>query len=84
MTIVSKYFGIQEHSFPQLKKHRGNKKEKGSYFGPFASASAVNRTLNQLQKVFMLELFRQYFLIVQDPAFSIRLNAVRRVRGAYL
>ena len=44
----------KEHSFPQLKKHRGNKKEKGSYFGPFASASAVNRTLNQLQKVFML------------------------------
>jgi len=43
-----------EHAFPQLKKHRGAKKEKGSYFGPFASAGAVNRTLNQLQKVFLL------------------------------
>lgn len=43
-----------EHSFPQIKKHRGAKKEKGSYFGPFASAGAVNRTLNQLQKVFLL------------------------------
>jgi excinuclease ABC subunit C len=42
------------HPFPQLKKHRGVKKEKGSYFGPFASAGAVNRTLNQLQKVFLL------------------------------
>ncbi|MBF9057579.1 excinuclease ABC subunit UvrC [Rhodobacterales bacterium HKCCSP123] len=43
-----------EHPFPQLKKHRGAKKEKGAYFGPFASAGAVNRTLNQLQKVFLL------------------------------
>jgi excinuclease ABC subunit C len=42
------------HAFPQLKKHRGKKTEKGSYFGPFASAGAVNRTLNQLQKVFLL------------------------------
>ncbi len=42
------------HAFPQIKKHRGAKKEKGNYFGPFASADAVNRTLNQLQKVFLL------------------------------
>ena len=42
------------HDFPQLKKHRGARKEKGAYFGPFASAGAVNRTLNQLQKVFLL------------------------------
>lgn len=44
----------KEHGFPQIKKHRGAKKEKGDYFGPFASAGAVNRTLNQLQKVFLL------------------------------
>ena len=44
----------KDHAFPQLKKHRGRKSEKGSYFGPFASAGAVNRTLNQLQKVFLL------------------------------
>ncbi len=43
-----------EHDYPQLKKHRGKKTEKGAYFGPFASAGAVNRTLNQLQKVFLL------------------------------
>jgi excinuclease ABC subunit C len=42
------------HAFPQIKKHRGARKEKGSYFGPFASAGAVNRTLNQLQKAFLL------------------------------
>jgi len=42
------------HDFPQIKKHRGAKREKGDYYGPFASAGAVNRTLNQLQKVFLL------------------------------
>ncbi|MEL6609078.1 MAG: excinuclease ABC subunit UvrC [Pseudomonadota bacterium] len=44
----------RNHAFPQIKKHRGAKKEKGDYYGPFASAGAVNRTLNQLQKVFLL------------------------------
>ena len=44
----------KEHAFPQIKKHRGKKTEKGAYFGPFASAGAVTRTLNQLQKVFLL------------------------------
>lgn len=43
-----------EHAFPQIKKHRGARKEKGAYYGPFASAGSVNRTLNQLQKVFLL------------------------------
>ncbi len=44
----------REHDFPQIKKHRGKKAENGNYYGPFASAGAVNRTLNQLQKVFLL------------------------------
>ncbi|MFT5000073.1 MAG: excinuclease ABC subunit C, partial [Planctomycetota bacterium] len=44
----------REHGFPQIKKHRGKRSEKGEYYGPFASAGAVNRTLNQLQKVFLL------------------------------
>ena len=43
-----------DHDFPQIKKHRGAKKERGAYYGPFASAGAVNRTLNQLQRVFLL------------------------------
>jgi excinuclease ABC subunit C len=42
------------HDFPQIKKHRGAKREKGDYYGPFASAGAVNRTLNQLQRAFLL------------------------------
>ncbi|MBR3372076.1 MAG: excinuclease ABC subunit UvrC [Rhodobacteraceae bacterium] len=44
----------KDHAFPQLRKHRGRRSVKGSYFGPFASAGAVNRTLNQLQRVFLL------------------------------
>ncbi|MGS4946284.1 excinuclease ABC subunit UvrC [Meridianimarinicoccus sp. RP-17] len=44
----------KDHAFPQIRKHRGRKSAKGSYYGPFASAGAVNRSLNQLQKVFLL------------------------------
>ncbi len=44
----------RDHPFPQITKHRGAKTRKGDYFGPFASAGAVNRTLSQLQKVFLL------------------------------
>ena len=44
----------KDHPFAQIRKHRGARRSKGSYFGPFASAGAVNRTLNQLQKVFLL------------------------------
>ena len=43
-----------EHDFPRLEKHRGAKTRPGRYYGPFASAGAVNRTLNTLQKVFLL------------------------------
>jgi excinuclease ABC subunit C len=42
------------HAFPQIAKHRGRRVAQGRYFGPFASAGAVNRTLNQLQRVFRL------------------------------
>ena len=44
----------REHAAAQLRKHRGARTIKGDYFGPFASAGAVNRTLNTLQKAFLL------------------------------
>jgi excinuclease ABC subunit C len=44
----------REHKAAQLRKHRGAHTIKGDYFGPFASANAVNRTLNTLQKAFLL------------------------------
>lgn len=43
-----------EHAFPQVLKHRGARKAKGDYFGPFASAGAVNETLQTLQRAFLL------------------------------
>ncbi|WP_066702958.1 excinuclease ABC subunit UvrC [Celeribacter ethanolicus] len=55
----------KDSDFPQLSKHRGARKRKAAYFGPFASASAVNRTLNQLQKVFLLR-------TCSDPDFESR------------
>src|SRR5258706_638000 len=42
------------HDFPQLAKHRGARDAKSEYFGPFASAGAVNRTLIALQRAFLL------------------------------
>ncbi|MEM9496179.1 MAG: excinuclease ABC subunit UvrC [Pseudomonadota bacterium] len=43
-----------DHAAPQILKHRGARKRSGAYYGPFASAGAVNRTLNTLQKAFLL------------------------------
>ncbi len=43
-----------DHPSPALQKHRGARSFRGEYFGPFASANAVNRTLNTLQKAFLL------------------------------
>ena len=44
----------EDHEFPRISKHRGARIGKGAYYGPFASAGAVNTTLNALQKVFLL------------------------------
>jgi excinuclease ABC subunit C len=43
-----------EHRAPQILKHRGARNRKGDYFGPFASAGAVNRTINMLERAFLL------------------------------
>jgi excinuclease ABC subunit C len=44
----------EEHASPQIMKHRGARNLKGHYFGPFASAGAVNRTINMLERAFLL------------------------------
>lgn len=44
----------RDHEAPQLTKHRGARTRKGDYFGPFASAGAVNRAINMLQRAFLL------------------------------
>lgn len=43
-----------DHDWPQILKHRGARTRKGEYFGPFASAGAVNQTLSALQRAFLL------------------------------
>ncbi len=55
----------KDQPFAQIRKHRGAKRQKGTYFGPFASVGAVNRTLNQLQKAFLLR-------NCSDPMFESR------------
>lgn len=54
-----------DHAFPQVTKHRGTKNEKGDYFGPFASTTAVNQSLNILQRAFLLR-------NCSDNTFSMR------------
>jgi excinuclease ABC subunit C len=44
----------EDHEYPRIQKHRGARRTKGQYYGPFASAGSVTRTLNALQKLFLL------------------------------
>lgn len=44
----------EDHPYPQIAKHRGARARKGSYYGPFASAWAVNQTVTAMQRVFLL------------------------------
>jgi excinuclease ABC subunit C len=44
----------EDHDFPQIAKHRGARTRKGSYWGPFASAWAVNQTVTAMQRIFLL------------------------------
>ena len=47
-------FISSEHDFPRIEKHRGPQKKSGRYYGPFASPDAVNRTINTIQRIFLL------------------------------
>src|SRR5665213_615666 len=52
----------EDHAFPQIRKHRGARRFKGQYYGPFASAGSVTHTLNALQKLFLLRSCTDTFL----------------------
>ena len=56
----------EDHTFPRIQKHRGARRAKGQYFGPFASAGSVNRTLNALQKLFLLRSCTDSFFANRD------------------
>ena len=54
------------HDFPRIMKHRGARKFKGDYYGPFASAGSVNTTINALQKLFLLRSCTDSFFSRRD------------------
>src|SRR3546814_2367694 len=54
------------HDFPRIMKHRGARKAKGDYYGPFASAGSVNTTVNALQKLFLLRSCTDSFFARRD------------------
>ncbi len=55
-----------DHDFPRIMKHRGARKAKGNYYGPFASAGSVNTTVNALQKLFLLRSCTDSFFARRD------------------
>lgn len=55
-----------DHDFPRIMKHRGARKAKGNYYGPFASAGSVNTTINALQKLFLLRSCTDSFFSRRD------------------
>lgn len=55
-----------DHDFPRITKHRGARKAKGNYYGPFASAGSVNTTINALQKLFLLRSCTDSFFSRRD------------------
>ncbi len=55
-----------EHDFPRIMKHRGARRAKGNYYGPFASAGSVNSTINALQKLFLLRSCTDSFFARRD------------------
>jgi excinuclease ABC subunit C len=55
-----------DHAFPRIMKHRGARKAKGDYYGPFASAGSVNTTINALQKLFLLRSCTDSFFARRD------------------
>ena len=59
----------EDHPYPQINKHRGAQVRKGSYWGPFASAWAVNQTVTAMQRVFLLR-------SCTDAVFSTRSTVI--------
>jgi excinuclease ABC subunit C len=55
-----------DHAFPRIQKHRGARRAKGNYYGPFASAGSVNQTLNALEKLFLLRSCSDSFFSNRD------------------
>jgi excinuclease ABC subunit C len=55
-----------DHAYPRIMKHRGARRAKGNYYGPFASAGSVNTTINAMQKLFLLRSCNDGFMARRD------------------
>ena len=75
-----------DHAFPRILKHRGARAKGNEYFGPFASAGAVNATLTTLQKVFLLRsctdaVFSNRTLVDMADRAPASLDDMRQIHG---
>ncbi len=68
-----------DHEAPQVVKHRGARKRRGDYYGPFASVWAVNRTINALQRAFLLRSCNDSFY--QNRTRPCLLYQIKRCSG---
>ncbi|SHJ16072.1 Excinuclease ABC subunit C [Roseomonas rosea] len=66
----------EDHPYPQIAKHRGERRKGASYWGPFASAWAVNQTLTALQRVFLLRSCRD--TVFDNRSRPCLLHQIRR------
>src|SRR5918994_1986406 len=69
----------EDHPYPQITKHRGERRKGASYWGPFASVWAVNQTLTALQRVFLLRSCRDTVFDTRDR--PCLLYQIRRCSG---
>ena len=70
----------RDHPAPAVMKHRGARNRKGEYFGPFASAGAVNRTVNMLQRAFLLQILLRQRL--REPHAAVPALSDQALLGA--
>ena len=72
------YIYLSDHAYPELRYHRGTKKGKGHYYGPYPSASAARESLNLLQKLFAVRQCRDsYFANRSRPCLQYQIKRCR-------
>ncbi|MBE9516194.1 MAG: excinuclease ABC subunit UvrC [Proteobacteria bacterium] len=72
------YIYLSDHEFPELRYHRGAKKGKGKYFGPYPSSSSARESLNLLQKLFAVRQCRDsYFSNRSRPCLQYQIKRCR-------
>ena len=69
------YIFVSDQEYPRLAYHRGGKKKKGQYFGPYPSAGAVRETLNILEKIFKVRQCEDSFFKNRSrPCLQFQIN----------